>query len=321
MSKDATIREIHHRVKNNLQTIAALLRLQGRRLDSPEARQAIEESERRIRSIAIVHETLSREAGDVVPLQRHREAARAGRRGDGRRPEHRRPLRGRGRRRRAARRGGDAARRRAERADAERGRPRVPAGRRPDGRRATCGSCSPGTTGAVVEVIDDGVGLPAGSRSTGRGASASRSCRRWSPASSTGRSRCTTTTAPASSVRIPLRRRSAPPSSSSGISSGEVPSGPVQARLALLGQPALAELAALLLGRAAPDAGFLVGGQRELQALVGSPGTRRRSPWRSRSGRAPRRWRRWGRRARDSSRGRASGSARRRGPSRGFGSR
>jgi two-component sensor histidine kinase len=66
MSKDATIREIHHRVKNNLQTIAALLRLQGRRLDSPEARQAIKESERRIRSIAIVHETLSREAREVV---------------------------------------------------------------------------------------------------------------------------------------------------------------------------------------------------------------------------------------------------------------
>jgi two-component system, sensor histidine kinase PdtaS len=66
MSKDATIREIHHRVKNNLQTIASLLRLQGRRLDAPEARQAIEESERRIRSIAIVHETLSREAREEV---------------------------------------------------------------------------------------------------------------------------------------------------------------------------------------------------------------------------------------------------------------
>jgi two-component sensor histidine kinase len=66
MSKDATIREIHHRVKNNLQTIAALLRLQGRRLESPEAQQAIEASEQRIRSIAIVHETLSRDAGDVV---------------------------------------------------------------------------------------------------------------------------------------------------------------------------------------------------------------------------------------------------------------
>ena len=66
MSKDATIREIHHRVKNNLQTIAALLRLQGRRLQSEEAQEAIQESERRIRSIAIVHETLSREAADVV---------------------------------------------------------------------------------------------------------------------------------------------------------------------------------------------------------------------------------------------------------------
>ncbi len=66
LSKDATIREIHHRVKNNLQTIAALLRLQARRLHSPEARAALVESERRIRSIAIVHETLSRDAGDVI---------------------------------------------------------------------------------------------------------------------------------------------------------------------------------------------------------------------------------------------------------------
>ena len=66
VSKDATIREIHHRVKNNLQTIAALLRLQGRHLQSPEARAALEESERRIRAIAVVHETLSRDPGDVV---------------------------------------------------------------------------------------------------------------------------------------------------------------------------------------------------------------------------------------------------------------
>ena len=45
LSKDATIREIHHRVKNNLQTIASLLRLQGRRLQSPEGRIALAESE------------------------------------------------------------------------------------------------------------------------------------------------------------------------------------------------------------------------------------------------------------------------------------
>ena len=68
ISKDATIREIHHRVKNNLQTISSLLRLQGRRLASPEARVAIEESVRRIRSIALVHELLSKAAGDQIPF-------------------------------------------------------------------------------------------------------------------------------------------------------------------------------------------------------------------------------------------------------------
>ncbi len=66
LSKDATIREIHHRVKNNLQTISSLLRLQSRRLSSAEAKAAVNESVRRIRTIALVHETLSREAGDDV---------------------------------------------------------------------------------------------------------------------------------------------------------------------------------------------------------------------------------------------------------------
>jgi two-component sensor histidine kinase len=66
LSKDATIREIHHRVKNNLQTISSLLRLQARRLSSEEAKAAVSESVRRIRTIALVHETLSREAGDDV---------------------------------------------------------------------------------------------------------------------------------------------------------------------------------------------------------------------------------------------------------------
>ena len=59
ISKDATIREIHHRVKNNLQTISSLLRIQGRRLDSDEAQMALNESVRRIGAIAIVHETLA----------------------------------------------------------------------------------------------------------------------------------------------------------------------------------------------------------------------------------------------------------------------
>jgi two-component sensor histidine kinase len=59
ISKDVTIREMHHRVKNNLQTISSLLHLQSRRLESVEARQAIEDAVARIQAIALVHETLS----------------------------------------------------------------------------------------------------------------------------------------------------------------------------------------------------------------------------------------------------------------------
>ena len=66
MTKDATIREIHHRVKNNLQTVAALLRLQARRLRGPEARAALEDAVRRVGSIAIVHETLSHAPDEIV---------------------------------------------------------------------------------------------------------------------------------------------------------------------------------------------------------------------------------------------------------------
>jgi len=66
MTKDATIREIHHRVKNNLQTVAALLRLQARRVNAPEARVALQESVRRVASIALVHETLSMSSDEAV---------------------------------------------------------------------------------------------------------------------------------------------------------------------------------------------------------------------------------------------------------------
>ncbi len=66
VTKDATIREIHHRVKNNLQTVAALLRLQARRIDVPEGRAALEEAVRRVGSIAIVHDTLSQNLDERV---------------------------------------------------------------------------------------------------------------------------------------------------------------------------------------------------------------------------------------------------------------
>jgi two-component sensor histidine kinase len=68
LSKDATIREIHHRVKNNLQTVAALLRLQARRTAIPEARIALAESVRRVNSIALVHEALSTSVAERVDL-------------------------------------------------------------------------------------------------------------------------------------------------------------------------------------------------------------------------------------------------------------
>jgi two-component sensor histidine kinase len=67
ITKDATIREIHHRVKNNLQTVAALLRLQARRLPAGEAgRVALEEAVRRVGVIALVHETLSQGFSETV---------------------------------------------------------------------------------------------------------------------------------------------------------------------------------------------------------------------------------------------------------------
>jgi two-component sensor histidine kinase len=67
--REATIREVHHRVKNNLQTVASLLRLQARRMsDHPGAAAALEESVRRIASIALVHETLTEELEGAVDL-------------------------------------------------------------------------------------------------------------------------------------------------------------------------------------------------------------------------------------------------------------
>ncbi len=64
--KSAVIQEIHHRVKNNLQTIASLLRLQARRSESAEVRAALKESVNRILSISLVHEFLSQQDEEVI---------------------------------------------------------------------------------------------------------------------------------------------------------------------------------------------------------------------------------------------------------------
>lgn len=66
MSKDSTIREINHRVKNNLQTVSALLRMQSRRAGSHKTRTALDTAQRRVSTIAVVHEKLSQTIDEVV---------------------------------------------------------------------------------------------------------------------------------------------------------------------------------------------------------------------------------------------------------------
>lgn len=66
MTKDATIREIHHRVKNNLQTVSALLRLQSRRSERQDVKDALAEAERRVQAIATVHAALSQNVDETV---------------------------------------------------------------------------------------------------------------------------------------------------------------------------------------------------------------------------------------------------------------
>ncbi|MFD0704853.1 sensor histidine kinase [Alloscardovia venturai] len=65
-TKDATISEVHHRVKNNLQAVSSLLRLQARRTKSQEVRKELEEAQRRIETIAVVHEGLSQNVDEIV---------------------------------------------------------------------------------------------------------------------------------------------------------------------------------------------------------------------------------------------------------------
>jgi two-component sensor histidine kinase len=67
--KSAYIQEIHHRVKNNLQTIASLLRLQARRTGSPEVGDILRQTINRILSIAVVHEFLSHDESSVIDVK------------------------------------------------------------------------------------------------------------------------------------------------------------------------------------------------------------------------------------------------------------
>ena len=67
--KSAMIQEIHHRVKNNLQVIAALLRMQARRSESEEVRRALNDSVARILSVAVVHEFFAQQEAKIINIR------------------------------------------------------------------------------------------------------------------------------------------------------------------------------------------------------------------------------------------------------------
>jgi two-component sensor histidine kinase len=67
--KSAMLQEVHHRVKNNLQTIAALLRMQARRLPDGDAKAALTETVNRILSVAVVHEFLSHDESSEINIK------------------------------------------------------------------------------------------------------------------------------------------------------------------------------------------------------------------------------------------------------------
>jgi two-component sensor histidine kinase len=67
--KAAIIQEVHHRVKNNLQNIAAILRLQARRVQSEEAKQHLTDAVNRVLSMSVIHEFLSQDEHRSISLR------------------------------------------------------------------------------------------------------------------------------------------------------------------------------------------------------------------------------------------------------------
>ena len=68
--KNSVIKEIHHRVKNNLQAVSGLLRMQARRADTQIVKDALWEGINRIESMSLVHEIVSHYDGDYIELRK-----------------------------------------------------------------------------------------------------------------------------------------------------------------------------------------------------------------------------------------------------------
>jgi len=74
-AKEVLLKEVHHRVKNNLQVISSLLAIQTESLTDPIAHQALEESQKRVQSMAMIHEKLTRDGeGDQLDFKDYAES-------------------------------------------------------------------------------------------------------------------------------------------------------------------------------------------------------------------------------------------------------
>ncbi len=67
--KSAMIKEVHHRLKNNLQLLISVMRMQARRAQTEEARQLLKEAMNRLLSMSVIHESLSYSEGDTLNLK------------------------------------------------------------------------------------------------------------------------------------------------------------------------------------------------------------------------------------------------------------
>ncbi len=67
--KSTMIKEVHHRVKNNLQTVASILRMQSRRAENPEVQVQLNEAVNRVLAVAVIHEFLSRDDDQAINIR------------------------------------------------------------------------------------------------------------------------------------------------------------------------------------------------------------------------------------------------------------